>query len=263
MHSQSNVARRFWALVDKDGPNGCWIWSRCKRSDEYGRFSVGTRKWVLRYGLIQRSKTHRIAYALTFGPIPDGMDVLHHCDNPPCCNPNHLFLGTDVDNVRDKLDKGRENPQCGSDNGSSKLNEVIVLQLRRRYATGRYSVTQLVAWLMATHQLKIHGSTIKGVLRGKRWRHVGGPIATKNRIKKITNRMVRYAREQYATRLFTPREIAATMTELFGVPIRSASVNMMVSNERYWKDAGGPITKKGQGRGRMHWTRGKVYGFLG
>lgn len=89
--------QRFWRFVQKS--EGCWAWTADKVTGGYGRFARGGRpKLVL---------AHRFSYELANGPIPDGLHVLHHCDNPPCVNPSHLWLGTDADNARDCDAKGR------------------------------------------------------------------------------------------------------------------------------------------------------------
>lgn len=86
------------------GPHGeCWEWKFSKRGSGtrvgggYGRFTIGATVY----------SAHRLTWELANGPIPEGLKVLHHCDNPPCCRLEHLFLGTDGDNVRDKFAKGR------------------------------------------------------------------------------------------------------------------------------------------------------------
>lgn len=93
-------ADRFWSKVDtSDGLFGCWIWtaSRFTKRGGYGQFH----EWPkVRYA-------HRVAWELTHGPIPDGMVVMHACDNPPCVNPQHLSLGTIADNAQDMVAKGR------------------------------------------------------------------------------------------------------------------------------------------------------------
>lgn len=92
---------RFWSSVEMRAPDECWPWLRFKNDKGYGITKVTINK--RRYN----SKTQRLAWLLTFGDIPDGLHVLHTCDNPPCCNPAHLFLGTNGDNMRDKVEKGR------------------------------------------------------------------------------------------------------------------------------------------------------------
>jgi len=83
--------------------NDCWEWKGARSSAGYGQ------KWTPSVG--QVLYTHRLAYEWANGPIPSGMIVLHACDNPPCCNPSHLRLGTHADNVADKMQKGRHENQ--------------------------------------------------------------------------------------------------------------------------------------------------------
>jgi HNH endonuclease len=92
------LAERFWAKVDRSaGPDGCWPWTGARFWFGHGAIKIDGRPWG----------AHRIAWELTNGPIPDGLQANHRCDNPPCCNPAHLFLGTQLDNVRDMDAKGR------------------------------------------------------------------------------------------------------------------------------------------------------------
>jgi hypothetical protein len=92
------VPDRFWAKVDKRGPDECWPWMGSRvPGREYGMFGIGPKNF----------RSHRVAFELTFGKIADGMDICHHCDNPPCCNPAHLFEGTAADNMADRDAKGR------------------------------------------------------------------------------------------------------------------------------------------------------------
>lgn len=96
---------RFWALVARGATQECWPWCGATSPKGYGKFSTGprrTRKFL---------RAHRFAWELSNGEIPQGMQVLHACDNPGCCNPRHLFLGTNDDNVRDKVSKGRQRNQ--------------------------------------------------------------------------------------------------------------------------------------------------------
>jgi len=89
----------FWNKVDRRGENECWPWLAYKQADGYGTFRVPGDEKV---------KAHRMAWILMRGEIPEGLYVCHHCDNPSCVNPAHLFLGTHWDNVQDKVAKGRQ-----------------------------------------------------------------------------------------------------------------------------------------------------------
>ena len=141
--------QRFWAKVDKDGPNGCWVWTgdTVRGPHRYGRLWTDKRPVT----------THRYSWQIHFGPIPDGALVCHHCDNPPCVRPDHLFLGTDRDNIHDMIRKGRAyHPRGeahqfyrrgdlmrGERGPNARLKDKQVAEIRRLYATGKYTQTAL------------------------------------------------------------------------------------------------------------------------
>jgi hypothetical protein len=111
---------RFWSKVEKS--DGCWNWTAGTYVNGYGIFKLDRRNW----------RAHRLSYKLKCGPIPDGMQVLHKCDNRLCVNPDHLFLGTNADNMADKVAKGREAHygHPGERQGQSKLTNDQVLAIR-------------------------------------------------------------------------------------------------------------------------------------
>lgn len=89
--------KEFWFYVDRGEPDECWEFMGGKTHDGYGRYRVGK----------EIQMAHRISWIELVGPIPNDMFVLHKCDNPSCCNPAHLFLGTHDDNMKDMIEKGR------------------------------------------------------------------------------------------------------------------------------------------------------------
>tara|TARA_R100000935_G_scaffold5325_1_gene12269 strand:+ start:22667 stop:23134 length:468 start_codon:yes stop_codon:yes gene_type:complete len=145
---------RFWAKVDKTpgfGRNGdCWEWQGGQLRHGYGRFSVGQGE----------EKAHRYSYALAKGSIPDGMIICHHCDNPPCVNPSHLFLGEHQDNSDDKLQKMRH--RYGDNSANSKLTED---QVRAIIADPRMQIEIAAAY-------GITQGNVGHIKRGTAWRHI-------------------------------------------------------------------------------------------
>jgi hypothetical protein len=148
---------RFWCRVDKRGPDECWPWLGCKHKSGYGRISAGG------YGG-RMLDTHRVSWELHNGPIPEGEGyhgtcVLHRCDNRPCCNPNHLFLGTNDDNMADMVAKGRAHSLRGEANGNSKLTAAQVAEIRS--ATGAQS--RIAA------RFGISQALVSKIRRGENW----------------------------------------------------------------------------------------------
>jgi hypothetical protein len=94
-------------------PSGCWVWTGKTRAS-YGRLYIGSGDII---------SAHRLSWKLFRGQVPDGMHVCHHCDNPRCVNPEHLFIGTDLDNSQDKMRKGRHTASPGESNGRAKITD--------------------------------------------------------------------------------------------------------------------------------------------
>src|SRR3990167_4707432 len=116
---------RFWSNVVKS--DNCWLWIGPKRQEfGYGAFSVGAHVYA----------AHRIAYELEVDQIPSGLQVLHKCDTGACVKPDHLFLGTQKDNIHDMLSKGRFIPPHGSRSGTSKLSWPQVRLIRNEWRDG-------------------------------------------------------------------------------------------------------------------------------
>jgi hypothetical protein len=118
------IAKRFWSRVRKTSK--CWIWTGTNLGEKkkYGVMRVGGKSM----------RAHRISWVIHFGSIPSGMCVCHKCDNPVCVRPDHLFLGTDLDNVKDRDTKGRT--AKGERGGNAKLTERQVAKIRKRLAKG-------------------------------------------------------------------------------------------------------------------------------
>lgn len=181
--TEKDIAR-FWAKVDRTGgPDICWPWKTGTDGCGYGCF------WLED----NNKRAHRVAWLIMRGDDPRGLCVLHRCDNPPCCNPSHLFLGTTADNVADKCEKGRQpfgdrngsrlhperlvrgelhpsriHPEClarGESNGMATLTTDDVRAIRSRRANG-----ELLRVLADDYG--VHHGTISAIARGKSWRHV-------------------------------------------------------------------------------------------
>lgn len=155
-------AERFDRGLDKaGGPRSCWPWVGARRGDGYGAFGVGGRQ----------IGTHRFAWERAHGPIQNGLWVLHRCDNPLCCNPAHLFLGTPLDNNEDMVSKGRanwtgpRNPSRGVNHFRSVLHDRLVREMRAAHAAGTPAAE-------VADRFGVNRNTAKGVLKGRTWRHV-------------------------------------------------------------------------------------------
>lgn len=145
----------FWERISRNKSinNQCWEW-QYGLNHGYGRLRHNRK---LKY-------SHQVAWELTYGEIPSGLCVLHQCDNRACCNPNHLFLGTKLDNAQDMVAKGR---QCkGINKHSNKLSPSQVIEIRARYATGTISMRAL------SKDYPVSYPTIRDIVNRSKWRHI-------------------------------------------------------------------------------------------
>lgn len=149
---------RFWVRVDRRAPDECWPWTGSRTEGGYGRSMVGGGRW---------RAAHRVAWTLQRGPIPARMEVCHRCDNPPCVNVDHLFVGTRKENSDDMDRKGRRvvNNTKGSKRWNSLLTEDIVRDARRRAALGESRMALAVEYGVSV-------LTLYSVIAGRSWRHV-------------------------------------------------------------------------------------------
>jgi hypothetical protein len=143
---------RFWSRVDKTGKGGCWIWRGYVNKKGYGMFSSYT-------GSESGGMCHRISWYLINGKIPDNLCVLHKCDNPPCVNPGHLFLGTKTDNNRDAREKLRH--QFGQYHHRAKFSHAQVLALRS------YHIETGIGYRRLARKFDVSNSTMRDLLSGK------------------------------------------------------------------------------------------------
>ncbi len=158
-----SLQERFDEKWTGEPNSGCWLWTASLDGKGYGEIGVGARG----EGKIS---AHRASYELHIAPIPKhdsyhGICVLHKCDTPICVNPDHLFLGTQKENVWDMLDKGRVKPACGSKNSNSKLIESDVMEIKKLLASGVLQKT-------IASRFHINGSQVSRIKNGKTWGHV-------------------------------------------------------------------------------------------
>jgi hypothetical protein len=148
--SKPNFEERFWKRVKKL-KSGCWIWTGSRTPQGYGQF------------IIERAKhaayTHRASWTYTYGPIPEGVQVLHHCDNPPCVNPQHLFLGTHCDNLNDMSQKGRRH---------TKLTEAQVIEIRTLYVHGKRGS----GYSALSKKFGVTPKAVAAIVRRHFWTHI-------------------------------------------------------------------------------------------
>jgi hypothetical protein len=151
---------RFWSKVGKSaGVDGCWIWKAAiDKETGYGVFGYGTNKNPIKIN------SHRFSWWITNGH-PGKLFVLHRCDNRPCCNPSHLFIGTQADNVQDMVTKGRLACFVGEGNNAAILTDDAVRDIRKLAAMN-------IRYRVLAEQFNVSIPTICMIVKRKRWSHV-------------------------------------------------------------------------------------------
>ena len=154
----ADPVERFWKLVDRTStPDGCWPWNGFRDRDNYGNFSISENgKWI-------NIRAHKFAIEMVVGKLPEGIQTLHHCDNPPCCRPDHLWFGKNRDNMDDKIKKGRQarGEKCNNTN----LTEEVVREIRKRLAMGETG-TRIAA------DYGVSNTVISQIKHRQTWKHV-------------------------------------------------------------------------------------------
>jgi hypothetical protein len=162
---------RLWRRVKRGRKDECWEWQGYKTILGYGQIGCSKPKKKILY-------CHRVAWESVNGPIPEGIDICHKCDNPRCCNPSHLFAGTHEDNMRDCHAKKRSvhfiRPDCfptGEKSCRSKLKKHQVIQAMKMVSRG------LPAWIIA-EEFGVSRSAISKIANGKSWRKELSKLST-------------------------------------------------------------------------------------
>jgi hypothetical protein len=137
------------------GETACWEWTGSKDRKGYGRLGIA--------GIPELA--HRIAYRLHRGEIPEGAHVCHHCDNPSCVNPMHLFVGTNADNMRDMVEKGRQSHPVGEQHPQAKVTAAQVVEIRERYSQGERPIR-------LAQEYGIAACTVNNIAAGRSWKSV-------------------------------------------------------------------------------------------
>lgn len=143
---------RFLSRVDMKSDSDCWLWTGRTNPDGYGQFDCQNTAIA----------SHRYMWSILNGEIPSDMVICHKCDNPPCCNPQHLFMGTVQDNVRDRDTKGRQANHSGTKNGRAVLSEAEVLRVRALRDSG-------VTYKGIAREMGVSEGCINHILNGRHW----------------------------------------------------------------------------------------------
>lgn len=155
MVKQKSVQDRFMDKVMPEPNTGCWIWTAGTNIKGYGTFGIGQRR--------MSSTSHRVSYEMFVGEIPENMHVLHHCDNTFCVNPDHLWLGTNLDNMKDRSKKNRQ--ARGGLHAFAKVTEIDVLIIREARAKG-FLIADIARYF------NVGNTCIVNIIHRINWKHI-------------------------------------------------------------------------------------------
>lgn len=159
---KDTLVERFFSYIDKNGPiapnlgTRCWIWTGCKDENGYG---------TIRYKG-KNLRAHRVSMEIHSGQVPPDYYTCHHCDNPSCVNPDHLFPGTPADNAQDRDRKNRRVDISGEQSPRAKLSEKQVITIRERYVFENITRKQLAK------EFGVSVGCISGIVSGEKWKHL-------------------------------------------------------------------------------------------
>lgn len=195
---------RFWSKVSKfKTKKGCLEWLESTSTDGYGKFKLDH----------HTLRSHRLAYVLSNKEqIPDDMWVLHTCDNPLCCNPDHLWLGDNSDNQQDMVKKGRYNSKSdykkimrGVKNGKSKLTNKDVHEIRKMYKDKNIPLKRI------SGKFNVSQQTVVDVATGKTWTHIKGkcePCKRKDKRRKLSFKKAHHIRKLYKSGKYSQTDLS-------------------------------------------------------
>ncbi len=216
-----SLPERITSKIWPEPNSGCWLWSGALSCATHG---YGVTSYPDRS---RQALAHRLVFEHVKGPIPIGMHVLHRCDNPPCCNPAHLFLGTPADNMRDMVKKGRQ--QRGATHYRTKVTDVMVVEMREAYAAGESQSSIAV-------RLGVSVTSVCLICKAQRWAHVGGPTNVDGNKRRSRRGAANYNAKLTLEQVDAIRSISgpsiADISRQFGVSKRTGS---NVIKRRTWQ----------------------------
>jgi hypothetical protein len=164
------IKNRFWSKVNITQDGQCWNWNASINRSGYGQFWLDDKMRL----------AHRIAFAIYNNDLSIIYNtknyhkcnntfkcILHKCDNKKCCNPNHLFIGTNADNIKDKINKNRQQHMRGSSNGYSKLKENDILEIRKNYIPRKNG-----GMIFLAKKYNVSTTNICDIIKRKTWKHI-------------------------------------------------------------------------------------------